>query len=140
MYGSSSTEALITADNTNQTNYEVTMNTIINGGVTKNESSIVIRYVDANNFYWMGVGCWGHQFSIGRTLNGVPMEIASSNSDSNVQLGVTYTLRAVANDNILTLYVNENQVLQIADNSFSSGAFGIRTFDSSMQVLDILQH
>jgi hypothetical protein len=140
MYGSSLTEALIVADNTNQTNYEVTMNTIITGGVTRNESSIVIRYVDANNFYWMGVGCFGHQYSIGRMLNGVSTEIASSNSESNVQLGVTYTIRAVANANVLTLYVNENQVLQIADNAFGSGAFGIRTFDSSIQVLDIQQH
>jgi hypothetical protein len=140
MYGSSSTEALIVADNTNQTNYEVTMNTIITGGVTRNESSIVIRYVDANNFYWMGVGCCGHHYSIDRMLNGVPTEIASSNSESNVQLGVTYTLRAVANDNVLTLYVNDNQVLQIADNAFGAGDFGIRTYDSSIQVLDIVQH
>jgi hypothetical protein len=140
MFGSGSAEALITAENTSQTDYEVTMHTIIYGGVTRNESSIVIRYVDANNFYWMGVGCWGHQYSIGRMLNGVPTEIASSGSELNVQQGITYTLRAVANDNTLSLYVNENQVLQIADNAFSSGAFGIRTFDSSIETLDILQH
>jgi hypothetical protein len=77
LFGSGSTEALITADNTTQTNYEVTMTTIINGGLTRNESSVVVRYVDANNFYWMGVGCFRREFSIGRMLNGVPTEIAS---------------------------------------------------------------
>lgn len=140
VFGSGSAEALVTADNTNQTNYQVTMNTIIIGGVTKNESSIVIRYVDANNFYWMGVGCWGHEFSISRMLNGVATEIVSYGLESNLQRGVTYTLTGVANSNILTLYVNEIQVLQIADSAFGFGAFGIRTFDSSLQTLDILQH
>jgi hypothetical protein len=50
LFGSGSTEALITADNTAQTNYEITMIIIINGGLTRIESSVVVRYVDANNF------------------------------------------------------------------------------------------
>ena len=137
LYGSDSAEALIIADNTTQTNYTVTMNTTINAGFAKNESSIVIRYVDANNFYWMGIGCWGHQYSIGRMLNGAPVEIASYGLESDVQQGVTYILNAAANGNVLTLFVNDTQVLQITDSSFYSGAFGIRTFNSSIQVLNI---
>ena len=134
LYGSGSSEELITADDSAQTSYSVTMDTIINTGT---ESSIVIRYVNANNFYWMGIGCWGHQFSIGRMLNGVPTEIAGSGLASSVQQGVTYTLKAVANGNTLTLYVNEIQVLQTEDNSLGSGAFGIRTYNSSIQTLNI---
>ncbi len=132
LYGYSSSEALITADNTTETNYVATVNTIINTG----ESSIVIRYVDANNFYWMGLGCWGHQYSICRMLNGVPTELVGSGFSSNVQQGITYTIQAVANNNLLTLYVNDVQVLQITDNAFSSGAFGLRTYDSSIQTLN----
>jgi hypothetical protein len=134
MYGSDSAEALIIADNTVQTDYAVTMNTIIYTGT---ESSLVIRYVDANNFYWMGIGCWGHEFSIGRILNGVSTELAGSGLASNVQQGVTYTLKAVGSGNTLTLYVNGFQVLQIADSAFGSGAFGINTYNSSIQALDI---
>ena len=137
LFGSSSAEALIIADNTTQTNYAVTLNTTINAGFAKNESSIVIRYVDANNFYWMGVGCWGHQYSIDRMLNGVATEIASYGLESDVQQGVMYTLNAVAEGNMLTLCVNGTQVLQITDNSFATGAFGIRTFNSSIQALSI---
>lgn len=137
LFGSGSDETMIIADNTNQSNYAVTMNSTINAGVPNNESSIVIRYVDANNFYWMGVGCWGHQYSIGRMLNGVPTEIASYGLESDVQQGVVYTLNAIAENNVLTLTVNGTQVLQITDNSFANGSFGIRTFNSSIQVLNI---
>jgi hypothetical protein len=70
-------------------------------------------------------------------LNGVPTEIASYGLESNVQQGVTYNITALVNGNILTLYVNENQVLRIADSSFGSGAFGIRTYESSIQTLGV---
>jgi hypothetical protein len=116
------------------------MDTVINAGAGQNESSIVIRYVDANNFYWMGIGCWGHEYSISKVVNGSYQELASFGSVSDVQSGVTYTLEGVANGNTLTLYVNGIQVLQVTDSTFASGAFGIRTFNSSIQGLDILQH
>jgi hypothetical protein len=137
LFGSGSAEALITADNTAQSNYSVTMNTIINTGAPQNESSIVIRYVNQSNFYWMGVGCFGHQYSIGRILNGVSTELAGSGSASNVEQGVTYTLTAIANSNVLTFYVNGTQVQQITDHSLATGKFGIRTYGSSIQTLDI---
>ena len=137
LFGSGSAEALITADNTAQSNYSVTMNTIINTGAPQNESSIVIRYINPSNFYWMGVGCFGHQYSIGRILNGVPTELAGNGSASNVEQGVTYTLTAIANGNLLTFYVNGIQVQQITDNSLDTGKFGIRTYGSSIQTLDI---
>ena len=134
LYGLGSAEALITADNTAQSDYAVVMNTTIDTGT---ESSVVIRYVDENNFYWMGVGCWGSQFSIGRMLNGVPTEIASYGLASSVQQGVNYNLIAVANYTTLSLYVDGTQVLQTTDNALGSGGFGIRTFGSSIQVFDV---
>jgi hypothetical protein len=88
------------------------MDTVINAG----ESSIVIRYVDANNYYWIGIGCWGHQYSIGKMLNGIPTELAGSGSASNIQQDITYTLKATANGNTLTLTVNGAQTLQTTDN------------------------
>ena len=134
LLGSAYYEALITADNTAYTDYAIVMNTIISSG---SESSIVIRYVDQDNFYWMGLGCWGHQYTIGRTVNGVSKDLVGFGSSADVKQGVTYNLKAIAIGNTLALYVNGTQVLQTTDNSLGTGAFGIRTYGCSIQVLDI---
>ena len=134
LYGSGSAEALITTFDNVQSDYSVTMDATIDTGT---ESSIVIRYIDANNYYWMGIGCWGHLFSIGRMLNGFPTEIKGSGLASNVQQDATYTLKALASANTLQLHVNETQVLQITDSTFAYGAFGIRTYSSSIQAFNI---
>jgi hypothetical protein len=133
LVGSGSTEALITTDNTTL-DYSVTMDTIIDTGP---ESSIVIRFINADNFYWMGIGCWGHQYSIGRMLNGIPTELAGSGLASSLQQGATYKLKATAIGNTLTLYVNGTQVLQTVDNNLAFGAFGIRTYNSTIRALNI---
>jgi hypothetical protein len=134
LLGSGSTEALITADNTYGSNYAILMNTAVTSGV---ESSVVIRFVDANNFYWMGIGCWGHLYAIGRMLDGVPSELASYGFVSDVQTKTTYSLIAQVTGNILSFYVNGEQVLQTSDSALGSGGYGVRTFSSSVQVLDI---
>jgi pectate lyase len=133
--GSGSAEALITADGTTGTDYAVTMDASVVSG--QNEEGVVVRFVDASNYYWLGIGSWGHQFSIGRMLNGVAAELASSGSSSSIVLGQSYNINAVAQGSTLTLFVNGVQELQITDSSFSSGEFGIRAYGSSIQVTNI---
>ena len=98
------------------------------------EASVVIRFADVNNFYWAGIGCWGHQYSISRMLNGVPTELASYGSVSSLLSGQQYTIKAEASGNTLTLYVNGTPVLQTNDSSFTAGEAGIRTFGSLISV------
>ena len=135
LYGTDGDHALISADNIVAANYAVTVNTIVNSGA---ESSLVLRYVDRNNFYYIGIGCWGHQYSIGRMLNGIDTELAGSGASWNtIQTGVTYNLKAVADGSTLTLIVNGTPVIQATDGSIGLGGFGVRTYGSSIQVLDI---
>jgi hypothetical protein len=135
--GSATLEALVTAGNVAWTNYSVTVHTVINTGAATNQSDIVLRYVDGNNYYYMGVGSFGHQYSIAKVVNGVESEIASSGSISSITQNTSYKIKGTVNGNVLTLFVNDTQVLQITDNSLTAGALGVRTYASSIQILDI---
>jgi hypothetical protein len=131
--GSSSEEALITADDTVATNYSVTMNVKpLAGG----EASVVIRFVDSSNFYWMGIGNWGHLYSISKVVSGVYQELTYDGLSSSVQ-AQPYTLKAVVNGATLEFWVDNVKVLEVTDASIASGGFGIRTFGSSIDVSDI---
>jgi len=128
--GSGPSEILMYAGSTAWTNYDVSSNMrIVNSG----EASIVIRYKDPVDFYWLGLGCWGHEYSISKVVNGVYQEIAYSGLASEVMVGRWYSVSAVAVDNVLQLYVDGANVLEVQDNSLSSGAIGFRSWGGSMQ-------
>lgn len=102
--------------------------------------TIVVKYVDENNFYWLGLGAWGHQYSISRCLNGVFQELAFSGMDTSIILGQTYRIKAVANSNgLLELWVGEGtgstpvKVLEFTDTAFPSGSVGFRAVDTQVE-------
>lgn len=121
-------------------------NVIAEGRISVNQPSasrdlgIVVKYVDASNFYWVGLGLWGHQYSISRCLNGVYSELASAGLDSALVLGQTYRLKVVANSNgLIELWVGVGanstpvKVLEFTDTSISSGSVGFRAFDTMVE-------
>jgi hypothetical protein len=123
-------QGLIWAGNTAWTNYKVTANVrLVNSG----EASLVIRYKGPTDFYWLGLGCWGHKFSISKVVGGVTQELASSGLASEVEVGRWYLVSAVAVDGTLQLFVDGINVLQVQDNSLSKGGIGFRDWSGTMQ-------
>ena len=127
---SSSSEALIHSGSKTWTNYQITTQVTIPAG---GEASIVFRLTDSNNFYWAGIGCWKHQYSISKVIAGTYSEITSSGTSSSNGAG-TYTLKVVAQGSTITLYVNDVSRLTTTDTTFVSGAIGLRTYATTMQV------
>jgi hypothetical protein len=130
--GSSDGVALITSG-PSFTDTAVTMDlTVLSGATT--EASIVLRYQDDKNFYWMGLGLYSHQFSIARMVNGTPTELASfGDASSNKQNQTFHVTASVAGDK-LGLVVDGTEVLTTSDASLADGLFGVRTYMSSLQV------
>lgn len=123
-------ESLIWAGNTACTNYQVTANIrIVNAG----DASLVIRYNGPTNFYWLGLGNWGHKYSISKVVNGVYQELASSGLVSELEVGRWYLVSAVAVDTKLQLFVDGVKVLEVQDSSISNGAIGFRNWANTMQ-------
>lgn len=128
--GSSSAEALMYAGPSSWTDYQITTPVTISAG---GEASIVFRFSDSNDFYWAGIGDWGHQYSISKVVGGTYSEIKGSGTASSNGAG-TYSLQVVAQGSTITLNVNNVLVLTTTDSTFASGAIGLRTYDSTMQV------
>jgi hypothetical protein len=127
---------LIWAGNTAWTNYQLSTNASkLNSG---NVIGIVVRYTNTDNFYWMGLGCWGHKYSISKMVDGVGTELASSGSISTVEVGRWYMISAVVVDNTLQFFVDGVKVLEVQDTSLSNGAVGFITYNGTMQARHLL--
>ena len=128
--GSGSSEVMMYTGSTSWTNYQVTANVL----AANNEASLVVRYKDPADFYWMGLGCWGHKYSISKVVSGVYEELVSSGLDSEVDVGRWYLVSAVAVDDRLQLFVDGVKVLEVQDSSLPYGAVGVRTWAGTMNV------
>ena len=123
-------QGLIWAGSTSWINYKVTANLRV---VNSADASIVLRYNGPADFYCLGLGSWGHKYSISKVVNGVNQELASYGLASEVEVGRWYLVSAVAVDGILQLFVDGTNVLQVQDNSLSKGAIGFRDWAGTMQ-------
>jgi len=128
-------ENLIWADHTNWISYQATANM---REVSSNDTSLVVRYTDSGNFYWLGLGCWGHKYSISKVVNGVSQELTYSGSASEVVAGRWYLVSAVAIGNSLQLFVDGVKVLEVQDSSHPIGAVGFRGWNGIMQASHLI--
>jgi hypothetical protein len=132
--GTATYDALISAGNGTWLNYEVTGTCKIVTGSASNEVSLVVRMADSLNFYWMGLGCWGHEYSISKAVNGVCTELEYSGVIGDVDANVDYVLKAVCDGSTLELWVDGDKKLEATDTSLTSGRLGVRTYNATVQV------
>jgi hypothetical protein len=134
LYGSAVYEALVSAGNDTWINYEVSADILISAASATHEASIVVRFANSNNFYWMGLGCFAHKYSIAKMVNGAYTELASSGVIGDVSHNVVYSLKAVCEGSTLELWEGGVKVLTITDTDLTSGSIGLRTYNSSIEV------
>jgi hypothetical protein len=129
-FSPNSQEGLIWAGDASWMYYQATANVRTIGS---DEAGLVVRFTDSLNYYWLGLGCWEHKYSISRVVDGVYTELAFSGLASEVEVGRWYTITAVAFVDTLQLFVDGVKVLEVQDNSHPNGAVGFRTWDGTMQ-------
>ena len=116
----------------------ITSKVKISSDSVNNEIAIITRYTDDNNYYYVGLGCFNHQYSIAKTVNGVPTEIVGSGDWNSISKNTEYNLFVSMNQNTITLFVNNVQVLSIYDASLTTeGKIGLRAHYGNVQVLNI---
>ncbi len=128
--GAGSSEALMYTGSAVWTNYQVSANVCL---ISSGDASVVVRYTGPEDFYWLGLGCLGHKFSISKVVGGVYQELASSGLASEVVVGRWYLVSAVAVEDTLQLFVDGVKVLEVQDNSLSHGAVGFSSWGGIMQ-------
>jgi hypothetical protein len=115
-------------------NYEVSADVKIVTGSATNEAALVVRCSNSANFYCLGLGCYGHQYSILKCVNGIYIELDYYGVIGDVDQNVVYTLKAVCNGSTLELWVDGTKVLDVTDTSLTSGTVGLRGFNSTIEV------
>ncbi len=136
-------EALVWTGDLSWMYYQATANLrAVNPG---GEAGLVVRYTDPANFYLLGLGSFGHKYSISRVVNGVYTELAFSGLYTEVEAGRWYTVSAVAFCGRLQLFVDGVKVLDAldysnpsGDYSHPSGAVGFRVWQDTMQVEQLI--
>ncbi len=117
-------EALVWTGDLSWMYYKATANLrAVNPG---GEAGLVVRYTDPFNFYLLGLGSFGHKYSLSRVVDGVYQELAFSGLYSEVEAGRWYTVSAVAVCGSLQLFVDGVKVLEALDYSHPSGAVGFQ--------------
>lgn len=113
------------------TDYEVSADVVI--VQTVKEASLALRVRDNINYYFIGIGMWGHQYSIAKVVNDTHTEIIGIGSSADLVYGQTYKVKAVAIGSLLQLWVDGSKVLETTDASLASGAVGCRIWGSVAQ-------
>jgi len=109
-----------------------------NIGDLNNDFGIICRYKDENNYYYFVISSDGF-YGIGKIVNGADSIIIPGgsmqpsdfiNTDSN-------RLVAICNDSTLTLYVNDNLLAEVTDNSLTSGWIGLIASRYGIEGVDV---
>lgn len=92
---------------------------------------------DAYNGYYLGIDAAG-SIQLGKSIDQKWILLASQ--IQKLSIGITYKVRIEARGSAINVYFNEETkpLISVKDNSFKSGAIGIRAYDSLASIDDIL--
>ena len=116
-------------------NYEITTRTKVETSVGhRPETQIVFRYVDAQNYYFAGIGAWGYKASIGKVVNGVVTRIAETGNPNYVDINLEqwYDLKVRVAGSTFTVYIDGEEQCTAEDTNIGFGAVGLRALYSKV--------
>jgi hypothetical protein len=101
------------------------------------EIAFCVDFVDSNNFYGAGLGCWDHKVSISKMINQVSEELVFGGNDTELVKNVWYNVTVEIAVGSIKLYLNNILELDTNDSTFTGGTFGIRIWNSHVLIDDI---
>jgi hypothetical protein len=128
--GFSDAEGLIYTGENVWKDFTLTARVKISADSPRAEAAFCVCFVDSGDFYWAGLGCWGHRVSISRMVNHVPEELIFSGDRADVVKDVWYIVSIKISGSTIALYVNDVLEFAINDSTFTSGGVGIRLWSS----------
>jgi hypothetical protein len=102
----------------------------ITGDTSNAEAAFCLHLIDQWNFIWAGIGCWGHKFSISRTMGNVSEELISSGDAADIARDTWYIVSVQISGDAIALYINGFLELAVNDSTFARGMVGIESSNS----------
>lgn len=112
-------------------NYRV--NATFRAPIDDNVFGVVVRYQDNLNFYYIGynsgrvdggIGWGADNIRIYKVINGVHSLIAQTDKVSGWSQNNDYNIGIDVNNDVITVFIENNLVLSVRDSSLASGAYG----------------
>ena len=120
-------------------NYEASTNTRVITSSTP-ESQIIVRYVDSNNYYFVGLGAYGYTAAIGIKEGGSARMLASGGNPNyqDIVVGQTYDMKVRVAGSTITVYLDGQEMCMVDDSTFGFGAVGLSSFQSDVAYDDFV--
>lgn len=120
-------------------NYEASTNTRVITSSTP-ESQIIVRYVDSNNYYFVGLGAYGYTAAIGIKEGGFARMLASGGNPNyqDIVVGQTYDMKVRVAGSTITVYLDGQEMCMVDDSTFGFGAVGLSSYQSDVAYDDFV--
>ena len=120
-------------------NYEASTNTRVITSSTP-ESQIIVRYVDSNNYYFVGLGAYGYTAAIGIKEGGFARMLASGGNPNyqDIVVGQTYDMKVRVAGSTITVYLDGQEMCMVDDSTFGFGAVGLSAYQSDVTYDDFV--
>lgn len=132
--GSSNAEGLICAADAAWKDCMLTAKVKIASDSLRPEVAFCVCFIDSGDFYWAGLGCWGHRVSISRMVDHVPEELVFEGDMIDIIKDVLYKVSIEVSGDTISLYVNDLLELVTKDSAFNNGLVGVRSWNSHILV------
>ena len=93
------------------------------------EAEIIMRYAGQNAYYYAGMGAWGYKFYIAKAIPwGAWLQLGSTGDIGTVHMDTPYRIRMECVGNRISLYENNVRLLEVYDEDYQTGQWGLRTY------------
>ena len=111
------------ADEDNLSDIHIDVTAQSTGSASDATFGVICHYVDGDNYYYMGIGSDGY-YTIAKDV-GDDDETLSKGNDKVPQNQASYQLGVDCGHGTLTLYVNDQMIASVEDDTFTTGQVGL---------------
>ena len=102
------------------------------------EAAIVFRYSGPESYYYVGLGAFRTKFFVVRVLGGPFYQLLNwVGQRTAIRVNKTYRLKVEFTGSQITLYDNDVRQMQVIDEMYKTGQWGLRTYASSARFENI---
>jgi hypothetical protein len=102
------------------------------------EAAIVFRYSGPDSYYYVGLSAFRTKFFVARVLGGPFYQLLNwVGQRAAVSVNKTYRLKVEFAGSQITLYENDVRQIQVTDEMYKTGQWGLRTYASSARFENI---
>jgi hypothetical protein len=106
---------------------------MVGEGREPKSGSVIFRFQDRNNYYYAGIGGFGGRFFIAMMFNGQHAPLVTSGKEGSIRKGTVYRIQVRSVGNRFMLSQNGITQLSVLDDTFSSGPWGLDSWNSIVE-------